>query len=335
MMHDPRNKGRQNRGGLLIFSLVIAALLAIVVVGVELARRANTTTNVTAVPGDASASSYPREVTDALGEKFVIPAKPKRVVSQTLGTDEILLNICSPEQIIALSSLAEDENSSNVADRARAIPGRVTIGAEQILQLQPDLIFVASYSRAETVQQLKASKAPVFRFANFSSLEDIKGNIRTVGYAAGCDAAAENLVRRMSDELAQIRARVPRDRKPIRAMSFGGGFTAGRNTIFDDMLRAAGAVNVSAENNIDGFAKISPEKIAEWEPDFIVAGASYDVMESKKKELLADPIIAATDAGKNGRVIILDNRHYLTVSHYVVRGVEELAAGLYGSSDVK
>ena len=135
----------------------------------------------------------------------------------------------------------------------------------------------------------------------------------------------------MDEALAAVRARVPTDRPALRIMSFGpSGYTGGANTTFDDMVRAAGAVNVSAANGIEGFAKISAEKIIEWQPDFIVAGANRDDIESVRRNLLADPIIATSQAGRSGRIIVIDNRHFLTISHYVVRGVEDLAGGLYG-----
>ena len=324
------DKNRQNVGWLK-YVLALGALLLIAVGATEfLQRGAAVPTNISAVNQTNPAQPFPRELRDGNGESFVIPQRPNRIVSQTLGTDEILLDICESNRIVALSSLAEDANYSNAVEKAKAIAGRVTTGAEQILQMQPDLIFVANYSRAETVDLLRASNAPVFRFSNFSSLEDIENNIRTVGFATGCDAEAEKLISKMTDELAAISARVPRNQSAPRVMSFGGGITAGKNTTFDNMARAAGAINVSAENGISEFGKISQEKIIEWQPDFIVAGANQNEIETKRQQLLNDPLIKTTKAAKNGNVIVIDNRHYLAVTHHVVRAIETLADALYG-----
>jgi iron complex transport system substrate-binding protein len=318
-------------GSAVKFVVILIAAMAALVTAIEWTRHARTPEAPTPAVENPAAKPFPRELRDASGETLVIPSRPSRIVSQTLAADEILLALCAPERIDALSSLAEDDNYSNVVVEARRVVGRTTEGAEQILRLQPDLIFVASYSRAETVELLKASRAPVFRFANFNSIADIKGSIRTVGHAVGSDAEAEALVRRMDEALAAVRARVPADGSPARVMSFGSdGYTAGANTTFDDMVRAAGAVNVSAGNGIDGFAKISAEKVIEWQPDFIVAGANHGEIDGVRKSLLADPVIAASKAGRAGRVVVLDNRHLLTVSQYVVRGVEDLADALYG-----
>ena len=322
---------KKKSGSLLKFAVIILAVLTAAVIGIEFSRRGagNSSTPMTTTENQ-TAQPFPRELRDGNGEVFIVQAKPNRIASQTLGTDEILLTICEPSRIVALSSLAEDANYSSVVEQAKAIPNRVTQGAEQILQLQPDLIFVASYSRAETVEQLKISKAPVFRFTNFNSIEDIKNNIRAVGYATGCDAEAEKLINKMNAELAAVRARIPANRPAPRVMSYGGTYTAGDNTVFNDMARAAGAVNASAENGIVEFVKISGEKIAEWQPDFIVAGANRGEVENKRRQLLDDPIIKATKAGKAGNIIVIENHKYLSVTHNIVRGVESLADGLYG-----
>lgn len=316
--------------GSAVYIAVIVAALALAVAGIEVARRLKTPADaITTVPADAK--PFPRELRDAKGETLILPREPQRIVSQTLGTDEILLAVCPSERVVALSDLAEDGNYSNVVEEALQIPNGTTHGPEQVLQFRPDLIFVASYSRAETVDLLKSSKAPVFRFANFDSIADIKSNIRTVGYATGTGDAAEKLVRRMDDDLAAVRARIPQRASPMRVMSYDKlGYTAGSNTIFDDVVRAAGAVNVCADKGIKGFAKINSEKILEWQPDFLIMGANRGKEKSVRDRLLEDPAVANSKAGRAGRIIVIDNRHFLTVSHHVVGFVEDLANGLYG-----
>jgi iron complex transport system substrate-binding protein len=315
--------------GSAVYIAVLVAALALVIAGIEVTRRLKAPAD--SPTGVLDARPFPRELRDAEGETLTLQREPQRIVSQTLGTDEILLAICPPERVAALSNLAEDENYCNAVEAARQIPNRATEGPEQILQFKPDLIFVASYSRAETVELLKESKAPVFRFANFDSIADIKSNIRTVGYATGADDAAEKLVRKMDEDLAAVRARIPQRASPMRVMSYDKlGYTAGSNTIFDEVARAAGAVNICAEQGIKGFAKISSEKILEWQPDFLITGANRGKEKSVRDRLLEDPAVASGKAGRAGRIIVIDNRHFLTVSHHVVRFVEDLANGLYG-----
>lgn len=281
--------------------------------------------------------SFPRQVRDGSGQPVTIDAPPRRIVSQTLGTDEILLAICSPERIVGLGKFALDPKYSNVVAQARAAGSPVVQNTEEILQLKPDLVFVASYSRAEIVEQLQSAGARVFRLANFDRIEDIKQNIRTIGQATGDDERAEALVAQMERELDAIRARVASaGNKRPRVMSYSpSGSTAGANTLFDEILRTVGATNVVAENGIEGFRKISAEQVAEWQPDFIVVGTDANKFEETKQQLLANPAVAATKAARDGRIIVIENRSFLTVSHNIVNLVRALAEGLYPDSPDK
>jgi iron complex transport system substrate-binding protein len=322
---------KPSANGAFKFVVLLITAFAAIVFAIEWSRRVGTSEILPPVVDHQASQAFPRELRDATGETVVIPKPPQRIVSQTLGTDEILLAICASDRIAALSKLAEDDNFSNVVDHARQIGGRAIEGAEQILQIQADLIFVASYTRAENVNLLKASQAPVFRFANFNSIADIQANIRLVGYACGVDAKAESLIQEMNSSLATVRGRIPQDAPPTRVMAFGqGGYTAGANSTFNDLVKVVGALNVSAQNGIDGFAKLSVEKVIEWQPDFIVAGANQGENETVRNALLDDPVIATSRVGRADRIIVIDNRHLLAVSQYIVRGAEDLADGLYG-----
>ena len=160
--------------------------------------------DVAAPLAERANTPFPRVIRDASGASLVIPHKPQRIISQTLGTDEILLAICAPQRLVALSILVDDTDYSNVTAQAHLVKARANADAEQILALDPDVIFVASYSKAELIELLQAARAPVFRFTHFDRLEDIKANIRTIGYAVGEDANADALVQHMEHHLAQI-----------------------------------------------------------------------------------------------------------------------------------
>lgn len=279
---------------------------------------------------DAPNSPFPRTLRDANNTELTIKERPRRIVSQTLGTDEILLSITEPERIVAFSKFGLDAKFSNVVEEVKKTGAPAIQNVEDILQLNPDLIFVASYSRAEIVEQLQSAGAPAFRFANFDRLDDIKTNIRTVGYAIGEEERAENLVKKMDDELARIRGLIPVGIAPPRVMSYGNaGYTAGSNTLFDDIIRHAGGVNAMAEGGVKGFGKISAEQVLEWQPDFIIVGANYDEFEQIRQQLLANPAIAATNAARSNHIILMDNRYFLTVSQFTVQAVDELVKEIY------
>lgn len=331
--NEPRVGGKKMMWGR--HSFVVLILILVAIAGIEGFRRFGqgvkpSVAEQTETSG--TGAGFPRTLRDGGGELVTIPAPPRRIVSQTLGTDEILFDICERERIVAFSEVALDPKYSPLATSLRDARALSTRTAEEIIQLDPDLIFVASYSRAELVEQLKSTGTTVFRFTNFSRLEEIARNIRGVGRAVGEEARAEELAVRMERELESIRAGIPPAAKPPRVMLYGrSGNTAGADTSFDAVARAAGAVNVTAEKGLKGYPKISAEQLTEWQPDYIVVGAEEGKFEEAKRRLLDDPAVAATDAARAGRVIVLDNRYLLSVSHYVVRAVRGLADELYAN----
>jgi iron complex transport system substrate-binding protein len=319
----------------LAFILCLVCGVAVAIVLIESLRSSGGAvqpqrSDVSAPVAERATAPFPRVISDASRATLIIPHKPHRIASQTLGTDEILLAICDPQRIVALSTLADDADYSNVTALAQLVKGRTNAGAEQVLRLHPDMIFVASYSKAELVELLKAAHAPVFRFAHFDRLEDIKANIRIVGYAIGEDEKAEALVQHMERDLAEIHASLPKDRQPFRVMSYElAGYTAGAHTLFDDIVHTVGAINIVAEQGLTGFRKISSEQLTQWDPEVIITNADRDTVEETRSQLLQDPAVAVTRAGKTRRVIVIPNHLFLTVTHHITQGIEQLARELY------
>lgn len=255
---------------------------------------------------------------------------PQRIVSQTLASDEILLAICPTQRIAAVSSLALNPEYSNVVSQAHAVRHQVTSTVEPILGLNPDLIIVASYSRAETVQLLTATGAPVLRLTQFNSLETIEDNINLIGAAIGAEKQATALIQQMHQQLATIRARRPQLSTSPRVVFFNQWYyTAGRATSFDAILRVLNAVNIPAQQGIQGYVKINPEQLIAWQPDFIVTEAVSGEFAQVRQRLLDDPAVRASIAAKPERIIVVEARYLSAVSQYIVKAIEILANHLY------
>lgn len=250
--------------------------------------------------------------------------KPQRIVSQTLATDEILLAICPPERIAALSPLATDSSYSNVTEIAEKL-GRTVHNLEQLLALQPDLVLVAQYNRAELLTVLNQVQIPTLKLSRFSQLQDIQDNIRSIGQAIGEDARATALLEEMNTALANLQARIPKH-SPPRVISYSlEGLTAGRDTTFNAIVQAIGAVNISAEQGLQGVVAISSEQLIAWQPDFIVVGAPESQFEAILQQLQAQPTFQAV----HGKIIFIEQRYLLTASHHLITAIERLAHQIY------
>jgi iron complex transport system substrate-binding protein len=278
-----------------------------------------------------ASTPFPRTVKDAFGDPLTLNAPPKRIVSQTLGTDEILFAICPRDRIAGITEVAFNNAYSKIVAEAKASGIKTIYGPEDILALKPDLVFIASYSRAEMATLLRAAHAPVYRFSNFDRIDDIANNVRQLGYLIGEDAAATRVVDDMNERLIRARALAAASGRHPRIMTYdGSGYTAGNNTLFDDVIRQAGGVNVSAEHGAKGYGRVSAEQILEWQPEYLICGAKPGDEDIVRRRLMDNPAIATSTAVKSGRLILMDTRVFMTTSHHVVTAVEALVDALHG-----
>jgi iron complex transport system substrate-binding protein len=201
------------------------------------------------------------------------------------------------------------------------------VSGEDIVLLKPDLIFVTTYSRAEVVKVLESTGAPVYRLANFDDIDGVMANIRRIGEVVGEEAAAERMVAAMQRRLDAVAAR--RVGRPLlRVLSFSGGYTAGRGTSFDDIVRRANAINEAAARGVEKFPKLNEEQVLAWNPDVLVAGHLPGEEESVRRRLLTGAGTGQTTAGRRQQIVVVETRRLLAVSQHMVDVVEQLADSL-------
>jgi iron complex transport system substrate-binding protein len=274
----------------------------------------------------ASASAFPVTIVDDTGRSVAIPHEPQRIVSVTLGTDEILLGLVGRARVVGVTRYAADPNESWVADQVGGIAQIASANAEQILALKPDLIFVASYTTPGVVDQLEGSGVPVVEFKNFSSLSDIESHILTMGRAVGNLAGAEAMVAKMKSQLADVRARVG-SLPPVSILFYTPqGYVFGKDTTPDELIGDAGATNVADAAGITSWKQVPLEAVASMKPDWLLTDNSQPGFAAK---LLANPALAAVPAVANHHVLALPDRDLTVVSQYFTQAVRAVAAVLH------
>ena len=258
-----------------------------------------------------------------LAAACLFAAPPRRVVSQTVGTDELLLALAEPGQIAALSHLARDSSFSPVAKAASAFPALKDSEAESVLRFRPDLVLVASYTRAETLVLLKKAKVPVLLIDRYESLEDTRRNIRTLGETLGRTQAARDLLARMDTRVASLRRRLEGVR-PVRVLAASmQPYTAGADTTFQDLCDHAGAVNVAAEAGLKGHQPTPSEAVLGWKPEVLVAGGEDPA------RLAAILPYKHLQAARAGRIVLLPGALMSATGQHRLDAYEALARALH------
>ncbi len=240
---------------------------------------------------------------------------PRRIVSINLCTDQYLLALAAPEQILALSPYAQDARISFYAERARR-HRLVEDDAESVLALKPDIVFASVYNRPETLARLRRAGIRVVTLEEIGTLARIPGQIRSVGALLGHVEAAEALALRFEAALAETAGR-------LRAANFRalyyerGGYTPGASGLVHDMLRHVGLRSAAGEAGMDAPRFLDIEAVLALRPDLLVM-AEHGQAGDQGAAMLAHPALV--------RLYADDRRLTLPVRETICAGPSAMAA---------
>lgn len=281
--------------------------------------------------------AYPLTITDYSGEKLTFPKKPERIISLTLATDEILVELVDRARIQALEIYADDPGLSNIVEIAKTFPVKLNAEIEKIIDLQPDLVFVADWKEKEFVQQLKDANIPVFIFKAPVSFDELNKAITDIATLTDevekGKAMIEGINTKLKDIAEKINTIKPEDKLTVLDYSFYGT-TYGKGTSFDELVTKAGLINAAVKAGMtEPWPAVSKEQVIEMDPDIIFLHAwSYDKNTDPQKfaeDFKNDKSFSSLKAVKNNRVYILQDKHTTNNSQNMVLGVEDMAKAAY------
>lgn len=186
-------------------------------------------------------------------------APPARVASLNLCTDELLLLLAAPEQIVSVTHLARDRDESPFWRLAR--PYRANDGSVlSVAGLRPDLI-VSMGGPARDRERLAARiGARYLRLPFPSSIEELVAGIQSMASALGREARGRALIAR----LRRLERTAPADRVEGVFLT-GGGFTQPPGSLGAQWLALAGIATPA-----DLGARISAERLAIDPPELVI-----------------------------------------------------------------
>lgn len=192
-------------------------------------------------------------------------ARPLRVMTLDQCADQYALAL-APGADLALSPRADDPDAF-LRDAAR---GRrmVRPTLEAAIAFRPDVVVRYWGGEPRLLARLEADGVRVVTINDATDFKGIRSDIRAVAQGLNQTARGEALIAHMDRRLA---AAAPAPRQPSRSALYltAGGFTAGRGTLMDAILAAAGFGNAA---KAPGFAPVSVERIALFPPVRFVLG---------------------------------------------------------------
>lgn len=276
------------------------------------------------------------EVRDSQGYVLKLSQKPQRIVSLSIGTDEMLAGMVPLERIMALTYLADDPGISNVTEQAGRIAAKVRANPEQLIALQPDLLVIPDWQSQELIATVREAGIPVYVYHTADTIAEIQQNIRELAQVVGEEIAGERLIAQMDAELATVRQRVdsiPADKRQtvVRFSLMGAG--GGQDSLFDDICRHAGVINGAAAAGLGKTGLLSKEQIVKINPDvFLMPMWDYtgkSDMQKYREEIRSDPGLQAVKAVRDNRLIMVPDKYQSCSSHYIVYAVRDVANAAY------
>jgi len=213
-----------------------------------------------------------------------------RVASINLCTDQLLMKLADPAQILGLSPYSRDAVRSWAATAAKKYR-RLSGEAEDVLILKPDIVVAGRYTKRATRQLLKRQGQRVVEFDIAKSIDDVRAQLRKMGALVQHPDRAEAEIARLDAAIARAKQAV--SSKPYRVLAVSRrGWVSGDDSVTSALLSIVGLSNAAsslAGIKHGGFAKL--ETIVALRPDFILLSDGSNVAEDEGRALLLHPAL--------------------------------------------
>lgn len=209
-------------------------------------------------------------------------ASAERILSLDSCADQYVLAL-APDAELMLTPRADDDDSHH---RRAASGHRQARGSlERALMFRPDVVVRTWGGDPRLIAALRADGARVVDIPDVSDLQEARTTLIEVGRALGRDEAAAREAARFDRRTAQI----ARDgSRPDALYLTTGGYTAGRDTFIDALLKAAGLSNAEKE---PGFRPVHLERLVLAPPAMLVLGF-FDRARADWRGVGRHPIVA-------------------------------------------
>ena len=289
-----------------------------------------------------TATRYPLVVKDDAGTAVTLRAAPRRIISLTLASDEMLLSLVDGARMVGVTTYAADPGVSNVAARVAASRPAglmtLTLNVETIVSLKPDLVIVANWSDAGAVKLLRDAGLTVYLMASGLTVASIEATIARLGLMTDTQDRAASIITDMEKRLAATARRVaavaPAAR--VRVMDYAPwGSAQGRGSSWDEIIRRAGLTDAVGDATADewGQVPLSREGLLKIDPDMLILPGWIDGDPQGStaflKDITGSPGLQGLSAVRNGRVLVMPETLKSTTSQYIADAVEWLARAAY------
>lgn len=264
-----------------------------------------------------------------------LDAPLERVHYLSLGHAEIGAALIGADRTAAVYPFFSDPEVSNISDLLSDVQV-IGFEPEEVVALDPDIAIASQYTSPDLVNVVAGAGIPVVRVKEEGGSSGDIPNILLMGYMLGAEDRALELVEEVQARVEFVADQIlgyQRQDAPLPGVlaisKYVDIYAAGGNTNLDEIILAAGGYNPAKASGIDSFQQVSIESIAAINPDVIILTQPLESALEFAEELRSSPVLQDVPAIVNEQVYPVDTTYFTTLSHWNVRGIEELAKLLY------
>lgn len=281
---------------------------------------------------DHTNDGWPREV-EGLNGLVSIPAKPQRIITASIGHDEITLALVPSDRLVGVGNVSKNSTYSNVASHVQDI-AEVSRDPETIIAQAPDVIVTSPFFPAEAIEALSKIGIPVVQTELKHDPEARINSILLMGYIFGEEERAVEFAAEVSDRyeaLVEVTGKTQPKPNVLALTQYSDKlWVAGGNSTEGGVITAAGGINAAEEAGIEGNQTTSLEGVIAMNPEVIIIAQPLEFgADEFRQSLLSNEALAELPAIKNDQVHIVEGKHFTTLSYWNIRGAEDLARILW------
>ncbi len=238
---------------------------------------------------------------------------------------EMLFAIGLKDEIVGVTDFCDYPPAA--LERPR-IGGYYNPNIEAILSLNPDLVVATpdGYSK-ERVEKLDQAGISVF-LVNPQKVDEVLETMLTLGKVTDREDAAEQVVQDLRARVQAVEREVdsiPEEKRAKVFYEIGQDplITAGPGNFVDNLIRAAGGINI-ADDAASDWPQYSVEAVIMKEPDVIITAPHVPSQESTITQPSIWSKYETIPAVRNGRIYQVDPDILLRAGPRIVDGLEEL-----------
>ena len=281
---------------------------------------------------DPSNTGWPREV-EGLNGIVSIPAKPMRIITASVGHDEMTLALVPNDRLVAVGSATKNFTYSNVATFVQEKP-EISRDPEVIIAQSPDVVVTSPFFPVDVIDALQRAGIPVIQTDLIQGPEERINSILLMGYIFGEEQRAfefaDEVQARYESLIAVTSAKSPRPSVLALTQYSDTLWVAGGDSTEGGVIVAAGGVNAAEVAGVQGNQTTSLEGVIAMAPEIIIIAQPLEFgAEEFLQSLMEHEALAEVPAVKNGAVHIVESKHFTTLSYWNIRGAEDLARMLW------